>query len=66
MTYIEMNINQRINYKANIENKANAYGNLDFNNKIIVYKTAYECTGYNALFVNQIKTYSRNSRKHFH
>lgn len=61
-TYISMNLNQRINYKASQMNKSKAFG-LGLTDCIMIYKTAYEGTGEKPC--DCVRTYSRSSRRHF-
>lgn len=61
-TYISSNINQRINYKASMLNKAIAFGNPNFN-CVRIYKSAYEATGEKPH--DFIRTYSRSARRHY-
>lgn len=62
MTYIAMNMNQRINYKANQMSKAKAIGS-PLNNCLAILKSAWEDTGDKAH--TELRTYSRSSRRHF-
>lgn len=56
-SYISMNINQRINYKANQYAKSKVFG-TGMKNCIFIYKTAHECTGDKPHKL--LRTYTRN------
>lgn len=65
MTYIEMNLNQRINYKGSQENKANCFGlryGLNIGS-LRILQSAWEDTQEKAH--DFIRTYSTSSRRHF-